>query len=243
MLIVIIIGALLLFAYIVHVFTTGFFVPLLIVIGVLVLAIIMPFAGAKIREVLARKPKLTAKQTQALAEARKQDDQIKEKNAAALAAAQEQHDKDLAVRSVELEKEIHALSTTLASDLTRLKAEFAALEAMDCLGEDEKDLQTIDLLIHFIKTRRADNIKEALHEYDKLMANQQMLQLENEKLELERQKAIQEHQDRVKQMKMQEQHNREMEFRARSAADESRRIANQLDYIGYLAHVDVNYNR
>ena len=114
---------------------------------------------------------------------------------------------------------------------------------MDCLGPDEKDLQVVDLLIHFIRTRRADDIKEALHEYDKLVANQQLLELENQKLELERQKAIQEHNDRVEQMKMQEVHNREMEWRAYTAAEENRRIANQLDYIGYLVHTDVTYNR
>lgn len=243
MLVAMIIAGLFLFAYLVHIIQCGFFFPLIALIIVLVLSIAMPWIAQSVREALARKPKLTSRQVKALAEARLRDEQATQRNAAALAAAQEKHDAALAVRNKELETEIGTLMTTVKKDLTTLQKEFATLEAMDCVGPDEKNLQAVDMLIHFIRTRRADDIKEALHEYDKLLANQQLLELENEKLEIQRQQAIQEHQDRVKQMELQKQHNWEMEFRARCAADENRRIAKQLDYIGYLVHTDVNYNR
>lgn len=243
MVVLMIVAALFVFAYVVHVFRCALFVPMFILLGVFAVMMIIPSIGKAIRAALAKKPKLTAKQTAQLAAARVRDEQKKEKNAAALAAAQERHDKELRTRRNILDREIDTLSGELRENLETLKVEFAKLAAIDCLGPDEKDLQVVDLLIHFIRTRRADDIKEALHEYDKLVANQQLLELENQKLELERQRAIQEHNDRVEQMKMQEKHNREMEWRALTAAEENSRIAKQIDYIGYLVHTDVTYNR
>ena len=69
---------------------------------------------------------------------------------------------------------------------------------MDYLCEDDKNLQTIDMLIRFIETRRADSIKEALQEYDKLLVNKQMLELEKQKVEAELKRAALEHDDRIK---------------------------------------------
>ncbi len=243
MVVLMIIAALLVFAYFVHVFRFMALVPMLVLLGVFAVAMVIPHVGKAIRAAIAKKPKLTAKQQAQLDAARVRDEQKKEQNAAALAAAQERHDKELRTRQNILDREIDTLSGELRANLEALQIEFAKLAAMDCLGPDEKDLQVVDLLIHFIRTRRADDIKEALHEYDKLVANQQLLELENQKLELERQKAIQEHNDRVEQMKMQEAHNREMEWRAFTAAEENKRIAKQIDYIGYLVHTDVTYNR
>lgn len=72
---------------------------------------------------------------------------------------------------------------------------------MDYLCEDDKNLQTIDMLIRFIETRRADSIKEALQEYDKLLVNKQMLELEKQKVEAELKRAALEHDDRIKKWK------------------------------------------
>lgn len=243
MTVLLIIGGLFLFAYVVHMFMCGLFVPMLALIVLLVLGFVVPRVAMNIREKRAQHPKLTAKQISLLAIERQKDAEAKAENDVARAEAQDKYTRALATRAIEINERINDCIKTLSKDAAKLKKEFAALEKMDCVGEDEKNLQIVDLLIHFIKTRRADNIKEALHEYDKLVANQQLLQIETEKLEVARQKAIQEHQDRVQQMEMQRQHNWEMEFSARRAADENRRIADQLDYIGYLVHTDVNYNR
>lgn len=68
---------------------------------------------------------------------------------------------------------------------------------MDCLCEEDKNLQTVELLIRFINIRRADSIKEALQEYDKLMANRQLLEIEKQKLQAELQRTASEHADRM----------------------------------------------
>ena len=68
---------------------------------------------------------------------------------------------------------------------------------MDCLCEEDKNLQTVELLIRFINIRRADSIKEALQEYDKLLANRQLLEIEKQKLQAELQRTASEHADRM----------------------------------------------
>lgn len=240
MLIALIIAGLFVFAYIVHILKNGFIWCLVALIVVAAISIAIPWISAIIREHKAKKPKLTPKQQSALDEARKKDDEATARNTAARAAAEEKHNAAVKARTADLSHQRFSLLKDLEAHAKQLKKEFAALEAIDCVGEEEKNLQAVELLINFIKTRRADNIKEALHEYDKLIANQQLLEIENQKLEVQRQAAIQEHMDRQKQLEMQKQHNWEMELRAMSAAEQNSRIASQLDHIGYMIHAEAN---
>lgn len=112
---------------------------------------------------------------------------------------------------------------------------------MDYLCEDDKNLQTIDMLIRFIETRRADSIKEALQEYDKLLVNKQMLELEKQKVEAELKRAALEHDDRIKKMEADERHNFEMRCIAADNARARENIARQLDSIGNTIYYDLRY--
>ena len=109
-------------------------------------------------------------------------------------------------------------------------------DSMNSLSEEDKSLETIEYLIYFIKTHRADSIKEALHEYDKLQTNKQMLEIERQKLEANLKKAALEHEDRMKQLEAEKMHNYEMECLSRDNARSRQEIAKNLDFISYQIH-------
>ena len=112
---------------------------------------------------------------------------------------------------------------------------------MDCLCEEEKNLQTVELLIRFINTRRADSIKEALQEYDKLMANRQLLEIEKQKLQAELQRTASEHADRMQQLVAQKRHQSELEYLARDSARSRAQIVDQLNSIGNIIYYDLRF--
>ena len=109
--------------------------------------------------------------------------------------------------------------------MEKAKAHLAAAEENDIIGNTEKDAETIDYLIHFIESRRADNIKEALHEYDLMKQNQKMLEVEVIKAQVEIEKAMKEDADRQYEMEMARRHQIEMEAQARRSADLQSQIA------------------
>ena len=112
---------------------------------------------------------------------------------------------------------------------------------MDCLCEEEKNLQTVELLIRFINIRRADSIKEALQEYDKLMANRQLLEIEKQKLQAELQRTASEHADRMQQLEAQKRHQSELEYLARDSARSRAQIVDQLNSIGNIIYYDLRF--
>lgn len=112
---------------------------------------------------------------------------------------------------------------------------------MDCLCEEDKNLQTVELLIRFINTRRADSIKEALQEYDKLMANRQLLEIEKQKLQAELQRTASEHADRMQQLEAQKCHQSELEYLARDSARSRAQIVDQLNSIGNIIYYDLRF--
>ena len=116
----------------------------------------------------------------------------------------------------ELDREQSRLAKQFEQLKTELDEENAALEAMKGLGNDEKQLDIIDSLIYFIDTCRADSIKEALHEYDKMVTNQQLLELQRQRNKLEEQRIANEAADRKKQLQLLEQ---QEAARAREASD------------------------
>lgn len=146
-----------------------------------------------------RAPKLSQSQISELKTAAEKD--TKEKNAETRARVHAEWEKNLKIRNSEIDSELCALKEEYSAHRKDLDVHFAALKQMDYLCEDDKNLQTIDMLIRFIETRRADSIKEALQEYDKLLVNRQMLELEKQKVEAELKRAALEHDDRIKKWK------------------------------------------
>lgn len=109
--------------------------------------------------------------------------------------------------------------------MEKAKAHLAAAEANDIIGNTEKDAEIIDCLIQFIESHRADNVKEALHEYDTMKHNQKMLEVEVIKAQVEIEKAMKEDADRQYEMEMARRHQIEMEAQARRSADLQSQIA------------------
>ncbi|MDD6235783.1 MAG: hypothetical protein PUB00_00180 [Clostridiales bacterium] len=177
---------------------------------------------------MAKRPVFNARQKEELAEAEQQDNEIiadnKRKN--------EQADREWAKKRAKRLPELDIEQSRLAKQLDQLKAELdeenAALEAMKGLGKDEKQLNIIESLIYFIDTCRADSIKEALHEYDKMVANQQLLELQRQRNKLEEQRIANEAADRKKQLQLLEQ---QEAARAREASDSAMARQKMIDSV------------
>ena len=171
-----------------------------------------------IRKAMAKHPVFTARQKRELADAERQDNEILADNRRRNEQADREWAEERARRLPELDMEL----SRFVKQFERLKAELdeenAALEAMPGLGRDEKQLDIIDSLIYFIETCRADSIKEALHEYDKMVANQQLLELQRQRNKLEEQRMANEAADRRNQQRLLEQQEAARAMEARDSA-------------------------
>lgn len=162
----------------------------------------------------------------------------------ALLAAEKQKDKDNAEKNIEKEKTDRAawqewwdkykfeLDDRMDVHMNMAKAAVNKAEehdeickAMDILGDNERNIEVIDWLLYFINSHRADSIKEALHEYDNMLQNQKMLEIEKAKFDLEVAKAKKEDEDRRLQMEQAHRHQIEMEAQAARAAASQAQIA------------------
>lgn len=187
------------------------------------------------------KSALSSTQKAKVAEAAAADECAKSENARLLAETQSRMDEEHRLRISEIDREIREKAQQFDEARQRLNRHMEQLDAMDALCDDDKTLQIVDLLIRFIQTRRADSVKEALQEYDKLMANRQLLEIEKQKLAAELQRASQEHADRMKQLEEQRRHQSEMEYLAWDSAQSRAKIAGQLDHLGAMIYYDLHY--
>ena len=210
----------------------------IISVGLLLAAL---FATRTIRSQRIKSPTLTAAQKRQVESARQADERAKAENAEAIAAANKKSEADHKQRLPEIDREIQENIQAFGESRKCIDEHMAKLDAMDCLCDDDKTLQIVDLLIRFINTRRADSIKEALQEYDKLMANQQLLEIEKQKLQAELQRAASEHTDRMQQLESQRRHQSEMEYLARDNANSRAQIISQLNSIGGILYYDLHF--
>lgn len=196
------------------------------IVGIVIAAILAGFVIQLIAYIISKLPPvLTAKQKAAV-EAAKQTDasnakanEVNEpKERAEWEAWWEQEEKKLIEIGLD-----HIARGDVAME--KAKAHLAAAEANDIIGNTEKDAEIIDHLIHFIESHRADNVKEALHEYDLMKQNQKMLEVEVIKAQVEIEKAMKEDADRQYEMEMARRHQIEMEAQARRSADLQSQIA------------------
>lgn len=209
------------------------------VIAVIILAIVKV-----VNSYFLENPILGAKKLQALEEAKKLDADNEAANMASKEQAEAKEKARREERLVEIEEELEELKIELNRSKEDLAANWEFIENSDILGPDEKSLQTVQLLMYFIESRRADSIKEALHEYDKAKMNEKLLKYEEQRNELERQKIENERVDREKKLKLEQQHQKEMEYIARENArgmeDLARRVDNfsQQSYFSSMAAAD-----
>ena len=199
---------------------------LVIILGASLTAVLFCFVIQLIFFIISKLPPVyTAKQKAALAEGIQNDMANTELNKVNEVKEREEWEIWWAQRKPEL-KEM-ALDHLSRGDtaMEKAKAHLASAEAADVLGTDEKSPETIDWLIHFIESRRADNIKEALHEYDTMEQNKKLLEIEAIKASIEIEKAKKENADRQYEIEMNRRHQIEMEAQARRNADMQAQIA------------------
>lgn len=184
----------------------------------------------------AKKPSLNRRQKEEYRVACQKDELAKKENDAIRADAKAEWDKQRASRLPELEREIADNVDRFNDVMAKAKAHVERLSAMDALCEDDKDLQIVDMLIRLIETRRADSVKEALQEYDKLMANRQLLEMEKKKLEAELIRIDQEKSAQKKALEEQRRHQSEMEYWARDNARARNDQLRELQHIGAMLY-------
>lgn len=188
----------------------------------------------------AKNPTLTRRQKKEYAAACQKDALAKEANASIRAEAKAEWNKKRAARLPEIERQLKSYIEKFNRCTEKAKIHMERLSAMDALCEDDKNLQVVDLLIRFIETRRADSIKEALQEYDKLMANQQLLEIEKKKLEAQLIRIDQEKKSQDKMLEEQRRHQSEMEYWARDNARTREKQLRELQHIGTMIYYDLH---
>ena len=183
--------------------------------------------------------KLTKEQKEELEKAKKKDEEIEKENKAILDKAikeWEDHGKEDFIKNTE--KEMKKYQNEIVSTSKKIVESNKKIDSMDILGNDEKQIKIIDMLIYFIESHRADNIKEALHEYDDAVARQELIRLEQEKNNM-----IQQHNNEMQRLAQesarlqermlseQREHNAQVEAAQRIAAYEQQEYNNQMKRI------------
>ena len=215
------------------------YAALIAVCGVLLLAAKGGIKRGRLRAVKA--PALTAPQKRQWEAACQADAQTKERNAQKQAAAQKEWEAQREQRLAELEREMQACGQEFTARRQRLEEHMQRLGAMDALCEEDKNLQMVELLIRLMETRRADSVKEALQEYDKLMANRQLMELEKQKLEAELRRAAEARADRQQRQAEERRYREEMEYLARDSARSRAQMVDQLNSIGNMLYYDLHF--
>lgn len=199
---------------------------LFIDLGSLVAVLLICFVIQLIFFIISKLPPIyTVKQTAVLAAEKQNDINNAELNKVNEVKERDEWEAWWAQRKPELKETALEHISRGDAAMEKAKEHLARAEASDILGSEEKDGEIIDLLIHFIESRRADNIKEALHEYDIMKQNQKLLEIEAIKASVEIEKAKKENADRMHEMEMNRRHQIEMEAQARRNADMQSQIA------------------
>lgn len=190
----------------------------------------------KIRCVRYNKPPKSSKQKKQLKEAELLDNKNREENEHNKQVAQQQWDENRESRNADIDRQIAELTSEF-NDLSGKAIEhLQAIDAIDILCEDDKNLPIIDALINIIETHRADSVKEALQVYDTMQANDKLLALEQKKLELQKEQMRQEKLDRELRLQAELDHQRSVESQMRNIADSKEKAAKKLDFISWQLH-------
>ena len=173
-------------------------------------------------------------------EACRADETAKSENQQAREKAQREWKSGLEQHLQNIRREMNESIELFNQKKEQIDIHMEKLDSIDALCNDDKTLQIVDLLIGFIENHRADSIKEALQEYDKLMANKQLLEVEKQRLQAELKRAEQEHADHLEKMEAQRRHQLEMECIARDNAQNRARAVKELRDISNMIYYDLH---
>ncbi len=248
-------------------------IKLLVFYPILAIGMRFPlFIYSIVRKFRVKKPNLTVSQRSQVNAAKDVDEVTKLENKRAEKEALAQYEIKVEARRKQILEDYDPTLEEAKEAKERANELLEKLDSMDILAEEEKTVPIIEILMNLIRTHRADDIKEALHEYDKIKVNEQLLAIENEKLAVMRKKAEQERADRKKHYEQQlyearrandlawsanqeakranermvEQqywHNQAMEKAAKADANQLRHISNTLYDIKYYNNLDSLLNR
>ena len=193
-----------------------------------------------VRKIKTNAPTMTGDQKRQYDEACRADETAKSENQQAREKAQRKWESGLEQHLQNVKREINESIELFNQKKEQIDIHMEKLDSIDALCNDDKTLQIVDLLIGFIETRRADSIKEALLEYDKLMANKQLLEVEKQRLQAELKRAEQEHADHLEKMEAQRRHQLEMECIARDNAQNRARAVKELRDISNMIYYDLH---
>ncbi|MBO5305300.1 MAG: hypothetical protein J6B12_00915, partial [Clostridia bacterium] len=199
--------------------------PFLLHLVLVALHLLSGWIASVVYRIKKKHPRLNAEQKLAVAAEKQKDLQ----NAA---ANPEKEKKDRAdweawweKRQVEINNQMDLHMKTAKTAIKKAEELNKKVEDNDLLGPNEKHEEIIDWLIYFLEGHRADNVKEALQQFDLMQHNEKMLELEREKYNLEVQRMRQEHEDRERAMQMERMHQVRMEAEAQRSASLQSQIA------------------
>ena len=209
-------------------------VPLLLICSVAA-AYVLTLISRSAMRLSFKNPRYSALQKEQLAQAAAKDAETVKANERNEAAAKAEYKKNLPAVIDGYKESLNEKTAQLHAAAQELKKRLQAFSQMDALGNDDKNLNTIDSLIYFIETSRADSLKEALHEYDKAVAANQLAELEKQRVQLQ-QKLLDAQQQ---QMRQQREHQMQVEATlSYAAAAAERDRARQRDMI-YVHCMDI----
>lgn len=203
--------------------------------GSAVVAVLLIYIANFVMSIVRKHPVFTGKKASKLEEARQLDESNALKNQTNKSKVDAQWEKDREKRLKDIDELLPQLQQELAEAKSEFNEKVSEIEENDCLGEDEKSIQIIQMLIYFIESRRADSIKEALHEYDKAMTNKQMVELEEKRLAMQKSQMEREASDRKKLIKLQEEANDRARWAATDNARQREEMIKKLGMIETIA--------
>lgn len=199
--------------------------PALIYILGIFLSMISNAVVAIIYAIKKKHPRLNAEQRAIVAQEKQKDDDNAVKNV-------EKEEKDRAewqawwdVHKYEIDEQMDIHMNMAKAAIAKAQELNVKTEESDVLGPKEKDEGIIDWLLYFLEGHRADNIKEALQQFDLMQHNEKMLEIEREKYNLEVARIQKENADRERALEQQRYHQMRMEAEARRAADMQSQVA------------------
>ena len=193
----------------------------LFVVGMLVSSIAFTIAA-----VSASKHRLTREQLAEIQKAEEKD----AKNKAANEERGKQEARENAVRIIEQKQKILESLLKEAADLqAQLQAQKKKIKAMDVLGEDDANFETIDFLLQKMESHRANTITDALLLLDQEEKERRRDWERRMREDEERRDRLRRAQDELDAAIRQAAHNREMERQARRQAEALEDIRRNMD--------------
>lgn len=192
MTIFLIISAVLAVVYVRILYTTGNINVFFTVAGIAAVELILLLILNIARKIYLNNPVFTKEQKDELQKAMEADAKQKEENAALKEQAFAQYTENLPAVKEQAKKDLAATKSELKQSLTELEKHLENYNNSTLLCEHDKNLKTVESLIYFLETGRAQTLNEALALFDTTAAETDLEQLQKQNVDLFKQNGINE---------------------------------------------------